>query len=270
MNTIAFVFIFLLGTIIGSFLNVVIYRFNTGKSISKGRSMCMTCSRTLRWYELIPVFSFLIQSGKCRRCASRISHQYPLVELITGLIFALIAFHFEPIIFVSTFSYVAAVSFFAFICSLLMVIVVYDIRHKVIPDKLVYVFIAISFLSIFINFTGFGHFFIIPSFWSIISGPLFAMPFALLWLFSGGRLMGLGDSKLILGIGWVLGPLPTLCSLTLSFWIGTIVSLVLMGLSRKKMNMKTEVPFAPFLFLGFLITFLFNLNVFSLSSLFNF
>jgi len=270
MNTLAFVFIFLLGTIIGSFLNVVIYRFNTGKSMVKGRSICMTCNRNLRWYELIPVFSFLIQSGKCRRCASNISHQYPLVELSTGLLFAFISYHFLPIFSVSILSYIAIVTLYSFIFSLFTVILVYDIRHKVIPDKLVFVFIFASFFSILINYTGIGSFFVAPTFMSIISGPLFAIPFALLWLVSGGKWMGLGDSKLILGIGWILGPMATLCALTLSFWIGAIVSLVIMGLSHKKIGMKTEIPFAPFLALGVLITFLFNLNVLSLASLFNF
>jgi len=270
MYILIFIFIFLLGTIIGSFLNVVIFRFNTGKSISHGRSICMTCNRTLRWYELIPVLSFLIQSGKCRRCASSISHQYPLVEFVTGLMFALVAFHFISIVPFGIITFAALVSFFVFVFSLLIVITVYDIRHKVIPDKLVYTFILISFISIFINFSGFGPLFIIPSIANIISGPLFALPFVLLWFFSHGRWMGLGDAKLILGIGWLLGPLAGLCSITLSFWIGSIVSLIIMALSGPKMSMKTEIPFAPFLVLGVLITFLLNLDIFSLSSLFHF
>jgi leader peptidase (prepilin peptidase)/N-methyltransferase len=270
MDTIAFIFMFLLGTIIGSFLNVVIYRFNTGKSVVKGRSICMTCNRNLRWYELIPVFSFLIQKGKCRRCASSISHQYPIVELVTGLVFALIAFHFSPIFLISVYSYEAFVVLFSFIFSLLIVIVVYDMRHKVIPDKLVYIFIIVSFLSIFINYTGIGSFFIVPQFINILSGLLFALPFAFLWFISRGRWMGLGDAKLILGVGWMLGPLATFCALTLSFWIGSVISLILMAFSRNKINMKTEIPFAPFLVLGTLITFLFNLDIFSLSSLFHF
>lgn len=269
MNVLIFVFIFLLGTIIGSFLNVVIFRFNTGRTVATGRSICMTCNRELRWYELIPFLSFLIQSGKCRRCASQISHQYPLVELVTGLIFALVAFKFLPILYVSYGLYIFLVVLFVFIFSLLIVISVYDLRHKIIPDKLVFIFIIVSFLSIFVNLFLIRPIFVLPTFWGLISGPLLALPFILLWFFSKGRLMGLGDGKLILGIGWMLGLSSGIFAIILSFWIGTIVSVLLMFLSKKKMNMKTEIPFAPFLIISTLITFLFNFNIFSLIKLFS-
>jgi leader peptidase (prepilin peptidase)/N-methyltransferase len=269
MNVLIFVFIFLLGTIIGSFLNVVIFRFNTGKTITKGRSICMTCNRELRWYELIPVLSFLIQSGKCRRCASKISHQYPLVELVTGLMFTLVAYKFLPILYVSYGLYIFYVVLFVFIFSLLIVISVYDLRHKIIPDKLVLVFIIVSFFSLFVNLFLYEPVFTTPTFVNLISGPLLALPFVLLWFFSKGKLMGLGDGKLILGIGWMLGFSAGIFAVILSFWIGTIVSLLLMFLSKKKMSMKTEIPFAPFLIISALITFLFNFNIFSLIKLFS-
>ena len=279
MSILVFIFIFLLGTIIGSFLNVVIYRFNTGRTITTGRSICMTCSRNLRWYELIPILSFLIQSGKCRRCASRISHQYPLVEFVTGIIFASITFKFLPISYISYSLYTLIVILFVFIFSLLIVISVYDLRHKIIPNKLVYLFIFISFISIFINTSPFGPLFIFPKLSALISGPIISSPFVLLWIFSKGRLMGLGDSKLMLGIGWMLGLSSGIFAVILSFWIGTIVSLFLMLLSKNlpdmkfiqagKINMKTEIPFAPFLIVSTLIVFLFNLDMFSLINLFN-
>ena len=270
MSLLIFVFIFLLGTIIGSFLNVVIFRFNTGKTIVTGRSICMNCNRDLRWYELIPVFSFLIQSGKCRRCASRISHQYPLVELLTGLVFAIIAFKFLPVIGVSYLLYLFFVIFYVFIFSLLIVISVYDLRHKIIPDKLVFMFVLVSFVSIFINKSLIGSFLILPSWGALIAGPLFALPFIALWYFSKGRLMGLGDGKLILGIGWMLGLSQGVFSIILSFWIGTIVSLLLMLISKKKMNMKTEIPFAPFLIISTFVTFILSLDINFLMKIFTF
>ncbi len=270
MNILIFVFIFLLGTIIGSFLNVVIYRFNTGRTIVKGRSICMTCNRTLRWYELIPILSYVMQSGKCLRCKEVISHQYPIVEFVTGLVFVLIAYHFLPALYFVPLSYLFLVTYFVFIFSILIVISVYDIRHKVIPDKLVLVFIIASFLSIFINHMSVGQLFIHPNLSYILAGPILASPFALLWLLSRGKWMGLGDAKLMLGIGWMLGLSLGIASIILSFWIGAVISLLVMFASKKKINMKSEIPFAPFLIIGALIVFLFSLDIFTLSSFFHF
>lgn len=258
-----------MGTIIGSFLNVVIYRFNTGMTIVRGRSICMTCNKHLRWYELIPVLSFLIQSGKCRRCASKISHQYPLVEVISGIVFALIAYKFMPILYFSSNIYLFFIVSYMFIFSLLIVISVYDLRHKIIPDKLVFIFIVVSLISTFINPLPFGSLFVMPSTSALLAGPVLALPFALLWLFSKGRLMGLGDGKLVLGIGWLLGLYAGIAMVILSFWIGTIISLTAMFLSRNKLNMKSEIPFAPFLIVSALIVFIFNLDIFSLIRLFS-
>ncbi len=270
MDILIFVFIFLLGTIIGSFLNVVIYRFNTGKPIVNGRSICMTCNRTLRWYELIPILSYVMQSGKCRRCKEIISYQYPIVEFATGLMFVLIATHFLPILFFSSTSYVALVVLFSFIFSLLIVISVYDFRHKIIPDKLVFIFSFVSFVSVFVNHTSFGPLLIWPSVSYILAGPLLALPFALIWLISRGKWMGLGDAKLMLGLGWVLGLYLGLSAMILAFWIGTIISLAVMLFIHKKIDMKTEIPFAPFLILGTFIVFLTSIDIFSLSSFFHF
>lgn len=160
---------------------------------------------------------------------------------------------------------------YVFIFCLLIVISVYDLRHKIIPDKLVFIFIIISFLSIFVNPYPFGSIFALPSWIALISGPLLALPFVLLWYFSKGRLMGLGDGKLVLGIGWMLGLSQGFFAVILAFWIGAIVSLSLMILSKnkKKMNMKTEIPFAPFLIIGLLVTFFFNFDIFSLMKLFS-
>ncbi len=272
MYILAFILIFFMGTIIGSFLNVVIYRFNTGKSIVHGRSMCMTCSHKLRWYELIPVFSFLIQSGRCRSCASSISHQYPIVEFITGIVFVMIMMRLMPLLLFSEFLFFLLMTLFVFMFSILIVISFYDIRHKIIPNKLVYTFIIVSFLSLFINYNLGGPFLAIPPLMHILAGPVLALPFALIWLISKGRSMGLGDAKLILGIGWLFMPYEALAVLILSFWIGSIVSIILLLINKsknKKMGMKTEIPFAPFLVLSSLLVFFFGLDIFSLATMFN-
>lgn len=122
------IFHFIFGTIVGSFLNVVVLRYNSSFSIY-GRSGCPSCGKTLTWFELIPILSFFLQMGRCRVCGSRISLQYPLVEALTGVLFLFIFLKGLP----------AAFTFYMFvISSLLVAILVYDIRHKIIPDGLVY------------------------------------------------------------------------------------------------------------------------------------
>jgi leader peptidase (prepilin peptidase)/N-methyltransferase len=270
MDTIIFIVIFLLGTIVGSFLNVVIYRFNTSRSVVVGRSICMNCSHTLNWYEMIPVLSFLIQKGRCRSCATTISHQYPIVEFITGIIFAIIAYHFLPILSISVNTFVFLLSFFVFIFSILIVISVYDIRHKIIPDRLVYTFAFFALLSTFLNTTGFGPLFTLPTFSAISAGIVLPLPFALIWLLSKGRLMGLGDAKIIMGIGWLFGYSAGIAVIILSFWIGAVFALIMLIFSHLKITMKTEIPFAPFLILSMIIVLITNMTIFELSSLFSF
>ena len=272
IDIIAFVFIFVLGTIIGSFLNVVIYRFNSGMSISKGRSMCMSCSKKLHYYELIPLFSFLIQKGKCRGCSAKISYQYPIVEFGTALIFVLTTFHFMHLLSFTQYAYVLIVSLYAFMFSLLVVITVYDFRHKIIPDKLVYLFIVLAFISLFVD-TSIGSFsnsmFTIPTLWQILAGPILALPFAFLWLISKGEWIGFGDAKLVLGLGFLLGLSKGFASIIIAFWIGAIVGIILI-LINKKTNMKTQIPFAPFLILSFFLVFFLSIDINSISNLFIF
>jgi leader peptidase (prepilin peptidase)/N-methyltransferase len=230
----------------------------------------MSCSHELKWYELIPIISFIIQRGRCRKCTTKISWQYLLVELSTGIIFTLISIHFLKVLFFSQNNFIFLTSFFMLIFSILIVIAVYDIMHKIIPDKLVFSFAFLTLVSVFINQSGIGQIFILPNINVLLAGPLLALPFALLWAVSKGKWIGLGDAKLILGIGWMLGIVYGATSLLFSFWIGTIISLLLIFFSHKKVSMKMEIPFAPFLILGMLIVFFLKIDLFSLSRFFNF
>ncbi len=265
--------VFIFGLIIGSFLNVVIYRYNTGLPISRGRSRCFSCGRDLSARDLIPVFSFLLYKGKCRTCRARISWQYLLVELLTGVLFVMIYMHniLSPL-------WLIGIDFA--IAALLICIAVYDFRHKIIPDGLVYATGAIAVVRLILAFA--THQAIISSvnIWTaLVAGPLLALPFALLWFVSGGRWMGLGDAKLALPIGWMLGIAHGFTAIVYSFWIGTaiIVLCMLLGeaieafstkdnalkiqvfrgrfgayLRRKfpSFGLRTEIPFGPFMIVG--------------------
>ncbi len=262
MEIVFYIFIFILGAIIGSFLNVVIYRLGTGASIMRGRSMCFSCGKVLGWYELIPVVSFLIQRRKCRMCKSKISWQYPIVEIVTGLLFLLT--------WTSGFQ-VLELFYFWIIIAVLLIIAVYDLRHKIIPNSFVYTFIVLSVLPLIWKY-GIQIFVM----WDFYAAPILFLPFAGLWFISRGAWMGFGDAKLAWGIGWFLGLYAGISAIILSFWIGAVWGLSLIALShtqqlldkRKRFTMKSEIPFGPFLIIGTLIVFFFNVDVFLLTRIF--
>lgn len=217
------------GLIIGSFLNCVIYRLETRRSFLKGRSFCPHCEHTLSWQDLIPILSFISLRGKCRYCRQKISWQYPLVELATGLIFFLI------------FCFLHSV-FYVLISCFLIIIFVYDLKHYIIPDSVVYPAIA---LALIFNF----QFLISKQFstfnFLILSAIGAALFFLLIVLVSKGKWMGIGDIKLAFLMGLLLGWPKIFVALFLAFFIGAAIGLVLIW--QRKKTMKSEVPFGPFL-----------------------
>jgi prepilin signal peptidase PulO-like enzyme (type II secretory pathway) len=256
---------FIFGTIIGSFLNVVSLRYNTGYSIM-GRSECFSCAKILKWYELIPIISFVFQLGKCAKCKSKISIQYPIVEFFTGIIFLGIFLKLSNLLDIS-FTYFLFSTFYSLlIFSILIVIFIYDIKHKIIPDGLVYSFVILSLLGVFFNFSELT--FSMPSLLEFLAGPILFLPFFLLWFFSGGKWIGLGDGKLALGIGWFLGLSLGANAIMYSFWIGALASVAFMlffslNSVEKRITMKSEIPFGPFLILGLVLVFFFEINIFN-------
>ena len=247
---------FIFGTIVGSFLNVVSLRFSTGKGLG-GRSMCMSCGKTLSWLELFPLFSFIIQRGACRSCKSKISWQYPLVEFIAGAIFVLIFFRFTPVSYVTGLVTLMQL----IIACLLVVITVYDIKHKIIPNQFVYTFAIFALATLFFGGVSWVH---MPTYTQLLAGPIVALPFALIWLVSKGTWMGLGDAKLALGIGWLLGINGGFNALILAFWIGAAASLAWLFFTYKKFKPRMEIPFGPYLILGLYCVLIFNVIVIDL------
>ncbi len=266
VQSITYLGLFVLGTIIGSFLNVVILRLNTGRGLG-GRSFCFSCGKTLAWQELIPVLSFFFQKGKCSGCARKISWQYPIVEIITGVLFVLIFWKIQALFFTSIGPTVLLCLYYAAVFSTLLVISVYDIRHKIIPDSAVFAFIGLGFLSVFFS-VHYGSIVFDPSLMRLVAGCVLALPFAAIWFFSKGRLMGFGDAKLGLGIGFLLGLSSGVAAVMIAFWIGAIIGLAVLLLQKAKFTMKSEIPFAPFLALGAAIAFFASIDIGTLSLLF--
>ncbi len=239
------IFTFMFGAIIGSFLNVVSLRFNSGKTVG-GRSMCMSCGKTLTWIELIPILSFLAQRGACRKCKSKISWQYPLVEFLAGALFVLILLTFPP---VTPLAAVWTLMYIVTAC-ILLVIAAYDAKHQIIPDQLVYTFDVIALASVFVGTHTWFH---VPHLATLLAGPVVALPFALLWAVSRGRWMGFGDAKLALGIGWLLGMGGGINAIVLAFWVGAAASVLWMLISYGKFKRALAIPFGPYLIIGMYI-----------------
>lgn len=234
---ISYFLVFIFGLIIGSFLNCVIYRFEKKESFLKGRSYCPQCKHGLRWYDLIPILSYILLLGKCRYCKKTISLQYPLVELATGLLFLAV---FNPEHTVRTF-YLLLTNCF------LIIIFVYDLRHYIIPDKVIFPAIGVSLAYIsFLLFT--GDYSLSQFLNMIYSGFWPAFFFLSLFVISQGKWLGFGDVKLAFFMGILLGFPKILVALFLAFSIGGIIGVGLIIARIKKI--KSELPFAPFLIVG--------------------
>ncbi|KKU59218.1 MAG: Type 4 prepilin-like protein leader peptide-processing enzyme [Parcubacteria group bacterium GW2011_GWA2_47_12] len=260
MQSAILVIAFLLGLSIGSFINAWSFRYKTGRSILSASS-CFSCGKKLSWIELVPVLSFAFLRRKCRSCKSPISCQYPLVELITGLVFVFIAYKSG---FPTTYYLLLTTNFIFW--SILIAISVYDSRTTIIPNGAAYFAAALGFLSPAL----FGRANELFSLEHLIAGPLLALPLAGFWFFSRGRWMGLGDAKLELGIGWFLGLSLGLSGLLSAFWLGALVGIGLIIASRIarrfSFSMKSELPFGPFLALGAFVAWFFEFDITSFFS----
>ena len=268
MITLIYILVFIFGTIIGSFLNVLILRHGTGRSFVSDRSVCWSCGKILRWYELVPIVSYVVLRGKCSACKTRISIQYPIVEFLTGALFVLGAWSISDMLLLPLWGIVSLAALLTLIISLSVMITVYDIRHTIIPNTWVYIFATATLLYTAVFYMATYGTLAEWSVWDMAAGPLLSLPFAALWFFSRGSAMGLGDAKLALGIGWLLGLMGGLSALILGFWCGAITGLALMGMHRvkglfgiqKRFTMKSEIPFGPFLLLGMLIVHFFHIQ----------
>ena len=247
-------YFFGLGAILGSFLNVLLFRFNTGRGAG-GRSACMRCGHTLSPLDLVPIFSYLFLHGRCRYCGVRISPQYPLVESVAGLlslgVFVLYPWSWWWVLY-------------TLVWLVVLFIVVYDLRHTIIPWSTSITLAVLSLCTIFVPYVValFSHAHPVLPWWPFLAGPLLALPLFLLSLVSGGRWMGWGDAPLQLSLGWLLGLSGGATALLLAVWSGAAVGLLLIALS-KRVTIRSERPVAPFLAFGALVVCFFHVNFFT-------
>ncbi len=246
----------ILGLLVGSFLNVVVYRLRTAEDLIVDRSRCPHCKTVIAWYDNIPVLSFILLKFRCRNCKQRISYQYPLVEIFTGLIFAFIGYRFFSPTDATTW---ATAIYYLGIASFLIVIFVYDILYMEIPGLVLWPSIGwtVAF-NLFFDWsrTDFGNnVFNLATYSGVLGAFIAFMFFFLLVAISKEKWMGMGDAYLAILLGLILGWPAILLGLMLAFAIGAVVGVIM--IASKKKNMQSQIPFAPFLVAGTLIAMFF-------------
>ena len=238
--------IFFLGACLGSFANVCIYRLPKNKQVVSGRSFCPKCKKKINWYDNLPLISFIILKSKCRNCKRVISSRYFIVELITGISFLLIYSNFEnpqTIIFLSI-----------LVLTLIMIFFI-DLENFIIPDSLNFTIMGLALLKNFLP--NFNTSLIHEINQSIIGGMVgYSSIWLIIFLYKTFKKidgMGLGDAKLMAGIGLLFGWQSIPFVLFVSAILGLIF--VLPSLLNKQKNMRSEIPFGPFIIVACLIYF---------------
>ncbi|MFA6322925.1 MAG: prepilin peptidase [Candidatus Buchananbacteria bacterium] len=231
--------IFLFGLAIGSFLNVIVYRLNIKKSFLSGRSFCPYCKKIIAWFDNIPLLSFILLAGNCRQCKKKISWQYPLVELVTGLVFWLIYLRF---------GLTGQTLVYFIFCGILEVIFIYDLKYYLILDT---ISLPAILLALILNLL-LGQNILNLLLGGLLGGGFFAFQYYV----SRGRWVGDGDIRLGALMGVMLGWPYLLVALLVAYVVGAIYGLVAIGLKKKAM--KSEVPFGPFLTFSTLVAMLYG------------
>lgn len=232
-----YIIVFLYGIVIGSFVNVLIYRLPLHENITTEHSHCMSCGHRLKWHDLVPLFSWLFLKGRCRYCKAKISVQYPLIEAINGfgyvLIFMINGINLSSMLYVLCFS-------------MLVAITVIDWRTFEIPVGLNITILVLGVIHTAIDYTN----------WSLyLIGMVCVSGFLLLlFLITRGRGIGGGDIKLMAAAGLLFGWKKIILALVLGCIIGSVVHLILM----KVKNKGRQLAFGPYLSVGIFIAMLFG------------
>lgn len=239
MDTILILSFFLLGLIFGSFFNVAGLRLPKNIPFANDRSICPQCKQQLAWYENIPLLSFALQRGKCRHCSGKISYIYPSIELLTGVSFAvsytIIGFNLELVTAL-------------LLVSMLMIILVSDIKYMVIPNKVLLFFLPLYIIIRFIH--------PLEPWWSSIIGAIIGFLLLAIIIVASRGGMGAGDMKLFGVLGIVLGLDKVLLAFFLSCIIGAVIGMLL--LLFKIIDSKQPVPFGPYIVLAALVTYFYG------------
>lgn len=233
MDLLIFTLIFLLGLCVGSFCNVLIYRIPKEEEFVRTPSHCMTCGKQLKWYENIPVVSWLIQGGKCRSCGVKLSAQYPIVEVLNGIMWLVTALLYR--------GDWLTVALYCGLFSMLMVLTVIDWRCFIIPNGVNLVIFLLGLVRLLTDLENWLLY--------LIGGLSFGLVFLLLHVLTGGNGLGMGDVKLVAAAGLLLGWSKMLLAVLVGSLSGAIVHSV-----RMKHGADRKLAFGPYLAAGIWIS----------------
>lgn len=238
-----------LGAVLASFVGVVSERAYTGTSWAIGRSKCDSCGTFLEGLDLVPVLSWLLSLGRCRHCAARVTAVHALSEAVLGALFAL-----------SYLTLGLTLPLLAFLAALLVLtfIVLYDLRHTIVPPLASGLLILLSVFFAALTSESVERFGL-----TLLIAGVIGLGFFLLFAGSGGRAMGLGDSPVALALSLLVGGVLAVSGLLFSFWIGALVGVLILVRHPKGHRMGIEVPFVPFLAAGYLLAFFTQWNFLS-------
>lgn len=238
----------ILGAVTASFIGVVVARLNTGQSFLTGYSRCDVCNTPLHPFSLVPAISFFVQGGRAHCCGAWLSLLAPLGELFLGGLF--IATYWAVGLTVTLPLMLSALS-------VLSALVLYDLRHQILPSALLGALLVLSILIRFVLSPSATDFF-----FSVFVALLLSLSFVLIHLFSRGRLMGFSDAPLVLALALLVGS-AAFPGYVFSFWIGAVVGIFMLARRPRGSILGTEVPFAPFLAAGFLLAYFTQWNPFA-------
>ena len=233
--------VFILGSIWGSFSNVCIHRLPNNMGVAKGRSYCPSCKKQIRWYDNIPIFSYVLLKAKCRDCSVKINIKYLLVELICALSFVWFFYLFG----------LSLTTLLFFILSIFFIIIFFiDLKHFIIPNELTFPLMAIGLLK---SFDPNLNQYLFPNFLNSLIGGVAGYIIIWMIIFIYKRLrnkegMGLGDAKLLSAIGFWFGWMSIPFILFFSSFIALVLAIP--SLINKSKNLSSQIPFGPYLILG--------------------
>ena len=244
------IYIFIVGTIFGSFYNVCIYRIPKNKSISNPPSTCITCNTRLKPIDLIPILSYLMSGKKCRYCKREISSRYAVVEFLTGILFILVY---------NVHSISLETIYYLILLSILVIITFIDIDYYIIPDGIIIFGLVISLI---LNITGIGVSIKESFIGFIICGGGVLVLTNIIKIIVKKEVMGGGDIKLFAMIGFFLGIKGGLITIIISVYVGTIYSLGTILYSKlNNKEYKSMIPYGPFISIGAVIALLYGNNI---------